>query len=195
MKRRFLTLFAKHALIITLLPSCTTDSDERTQIDSQQLDLLETPKAGATVLFNENGNILTTTVSDVSRMTHQTQMLKGGMFGGERKYHNETGRAYYETSDAKTRISLHVTSQDPYRPTTYPARQDVTVHYYPDDSDSKYTIEFSNTLASKTIHGVTYTDVVLGIDNYRQDTLYWKKGLGILGWKRKSDNYTAYRVF
>lgn len=196
MKKLFSILITMHAFVILLLfTSCQTKTEHITQLSPQQWNLLLTPRAANTVVFDENGNRTTTIVNSVLAYRKLTRENKGGMYtGGGDLFYNELGRtSYNESPNSNYKIYINVASEDPYNPNLYPAIQQVYVNNT--SSISYYAIDFNNKLSSKTINGVTYTDVVLGIDPHRNDTLFWKKDIGILGWKRADVNWTAYRVF
>lgn len=179
-----------HAFVfLLLLTSCFKKTDNRTHVTPQQLNVLMSPKAGSTVEFDENGTRTIYSVGGVFIETVMTQDNKGGMYyDGGTSFHREMATAYYSAAGV-AKASLYANSEDPYRTEAYPFEQGIQI------GPSTFAINFSNKLASKNINGITYTDIVLGIDPYRNDTLFWKKNIGILGWKRADENYTAYRVF
>ncbi len=196
MKKLFMYLFTLIALFVLFTITSCKRKEHSTQLSQLQLDLLETPKGRSIVTFNENDLLINHTISDSRITKRQTQYSKGAQFTPSVTYNNEYGEAYYMVIGGKSRIYVYAESEDPYRTTEYPAYQYVQI--YNDLASyeaSVYRIDFNNTLPFRTIHGITYSDVVLGVDRYHNDTLFWKQGIGILGWKRASQNYTNYRVF
>ena len=189
----FVLFILNTCLLLSMLTSCTGNREIRSNLWPQQVNLLLTPNAGSTVVFDENGIRTSLTVDTASIGYYKTQENRGGMFSGGTKYYSEVGSVNYTSSSNSSKITLRASSVDPYRTDSDSSRQKIMV--YNESYTSQYDLNFRNTRSSIVLNGITYTDVVLGIDSYRNDTLYWKQGIGILGWKRADVSWTAYRVF
>lgn len=175
--------------LLSLLSACQKSRvDYINYLTPYQLQLLHTPAAGTTVVFDQNGVRTTTIVNAEDINSTLTKEIKGGMFGGGENYVKQYGNVNY-TNGSQVKIEIRVSTADPAVASSE-AEQYISV-----DQQYGYAMEFNNKLPTKTINGITYTNVILGINSYRHDTLFWKKDIGILGWKNADQNYTAYRVF
>ncbi len=181
-----------HALLISVT-SCNT-AVHQSYLSGEQTALLDKPETDH-VTFNENGQELVLTAGQSERNVYHQENIKGGYYAPCSEYNGELGKLPYTLPDGNTKLYIELFSENLYRPISGKAQQSIYLYDDAGNSTSKCDIDFGNRLASKEIGGVTYTEVVLGIDTYKQDTVYWKKELGVLGWKKNNENYTVYRVF
>ena len=190
MKSKLLILATLAALLFFAI-SCSTDKHE-SFLTADQHALLDVPKTGRFLTFNENGQLFTIEIGILDIGTYQQEFLKGGLITPSTTYKGEYGKLFYNFPDGSHKLYLNLTSENLYL-NTGKTRQFISV-YTNTGKTSIFEIDFKNKMLSKELGGLTYTDVVLGIDSDKSDTLYWKKELGVLGWKKSNENYTVYRV-
>lgn len=179
-----------HALIV-LTTSCNT-AVYQSYLSDDQLKLIDNRESNIT--FNENGQPLVLSAGKSERNVYHQENIKSNYYAPCSEYNGEFGNLTYTLPNGNIKLYIEIHSENLYRPISGKAQQSISLYDEASKSTSKCDIDFGQQLSSKEIGGVTYSDVVLGIDPNTQDTVYWKKGLGVLGWKRKNENYTVYRV-
>lgn len=184
-------LFTMHALVVSLV-SCNT-AVHQSYLSGEQIALLDKPESEH-MTFNENGNPLVLTAGKSERNVYHQENIKGNYYAPCSEFNGELGKLPYTLPNGNTKLYIELYSENLYRPVSGKAQQTIYLYDEADNDTSKCDIDFANKLASKEIGGVTYTQVVIGVDRDKQDTVYWKKGLGVLGWKKNNENYTVYRV-
>jgi hypothetical protein len=179
--------YTMHALLVglTMLASCSGKEEVRTQLSSDQVAFLTVVPTGTSLQFNENGDISTVVVGEFSRYTRSSEP-KVGMFSKSVKYYTEYGDISYDAQGAGVQIDMNAVSN---------GAQEIKVYTLSKAIGSSFYIDFTRIARAVTINGVEYKNVFLGIDSNTKDTLYWKTGLGIIGWKRENEDFTAYRIF
>jgi hypothetical protein len=174
-------------LICLMFSSCEGDREVHLRLSNEQRAFLTMLPKGKVVRFNEGGAVTTAVVGDLQLYETSTKP-KGGMFSRPVIIYRETGNVNYDIQNngEGVKVSMYATHDNGVEINTYNSQQ---------LSGSRYSMDFEKIVRSKTINGVTYKNVFLGIDSYYNDTLYWSSTKGILGWKRVSEDFTAYRVF
>lgn len=186
MKKLFF-FFTTYAFLIILLTSCEGGKEIRTELSQDQLDFLLTVPSGTALIFNENGQLYNYTVSGLGRTTYKSED-RGSMVAKPSTYYNEHGEVnYYKSENRGPSIYLKANASS--------KSKNIELYDPVLSVSSDFLIKTDRTIPFRTINGITYTDVVISVDSYRNDTLFWKESIGILGWKKASQNYTAYRVF
>jgi hypothetical protein len=172
--------------------ACSGTEKTYDRLTDNQRSFLTNPPENYKIDLNDSNVIQTLVVGKYVITETLDKMYKGGQITPEERYYSEYGSVTYSSSNASDPFSISLTAHSSHAYNNTIATQSVAIAK-PDHKYLYYNIDFSKTLPSKTIGGRQFLEVVFAIS--KQDTLFWKKDVGILGWTNTASGYTTRRVF
>lgn len=163
----------------------------QTNLTPEQRNFLSVPTLNRTLTFNENGMLYDLKVDSLHISTPMEKEEKAGLLTTPGyNYLVENGYVYYRLANKEAVILLYAGSSLTYGKGV----QRVTIIKDKNNNDKNigFEIDFTRILPEATIGGIDYKNVVLST-NANQDSLFWKKDIGVLGWKEHSTGIMTYQ--